>query len=147
MRINTNVIALAAVATLGAGAVLAQGMPSTPRSTPSSSSSSSSSTSTSSPSSPAAPSAPASGSSGYLTQPDKASAAAASTTNAGDKFGMLDKDHDGMVSKAEARKDKDLKGQFDTLDGNKDGKLDQSEFAQFEMGSTSNQQKSTTSGK
>ncbi|HZP12779.1 MAG TPA: hypothetical protein VFB36_10190 [Nevskiaceae bacterium] len=146
MRIKTNLIALAAVATFGAGGVLAQGIPSTPSSTPSSSSSSSSSTSTSSPSSPAAPAAPSNGSSGYLTQPDKASAAA-SATNAGDKFGTLDKDHDGMVSKAEARKDKDLKGQFDTLDGNKDGKLDQSEFAQFEVGSTSNQQKSTTSGK
>ena len=144
MRIKTNFIVLAAIATFGAGAVYAQGMPSTPSSTPSNSSNSS--MSPSAPSSPAAPSAPASGTSGYLTQPDKASKATAAT-NAGDKFGALDKDHDGMVSKAEARKDKDLKGQFDALDGNKDGKLDQSEFAQFEVGSTSNQQKPTTSGK
>jgi Ca2+-binding EF-hand superfamily protein len=67
-------------------------------------------------------------------------------SNAGDKFGVLDKDHDGMVSKAEARKDKELSKEFDKLDANKDGKLDQGEFAQFEAGSSSNQ-KSTTSGK
>jgi len=36
--------------------------------------------------------------------------------------------------KAESRKDKDLSKQFDTLDTNKDGKLDQAEFAVFEDG-------------
>lgn len=137
MRFKPNLIALAAIATFGAGSALAQGMPSTPSTGPSSSSS---------PSSTSPSSGSAAGGSGYLSSPEKSSSAT-NATNAGDKFGTLDKDHDGMVSKAEARKDKDLKGQFDQLDGNKDGKLDQGEFAQFETGSMSNQQSPTTSGK
>jgi hypothetical protein len=42
-----------------------------------------------------------------------------------------------MVSKKEASKNKDLTGKWDTLDSNKDGKLDQGEFAAFETGSSS----------
>jgi hypothetical protein len=123
--IKANVIALAAIATFAAGSVAAQGMPTTPSTGPSSSTS----TSTSSPSTGAA-----AGGSGYLSSPNSASASASATTG-GDKFSGLDKDHDGMVSKSEARKDRDLGKQFDTLDTNKDGKLDSSEFSAFEVGS------------
>ncbi|HET9978270.1 MAG TPA: hypothetical protein VFQ20_12590 [Burkholderiaceae bacterium] len=42
-----------------------------------------------------------------------------------------------MVSKKEASKNKDLTGKWDTLDTNKDGKLDQGEFAAFESGASS----------
>ena len=126
MRIKSNLVALAAIATFGGA--LAQGVPGTPSTGPASSSPS------------ASPSTPAAGGSGYLTAPDKPSKKS-EISKPGDKFGTLDKDHDGMVSKAEARKDTQLKSQFDALDGNKDGKLDQSEFAQFEVGSVSNQQK------
>jgi hypothetical protein len=122
---KTNLIAL--VATFAAGAALAQGMPTTPSTGPSSSS----------PSSTSPSSGTSAGGSGYLSSPDSAS----SSAPGGDKFMTLDKDHDGMVSKAESKKDKDLGKQFDTLDSNKDGKLDQAEFSAFETGSMSNQKK------
>ena len=47
-------------------------------------------------------------------------------------FAKLDKDRDGSVSKKEAAANKDLTKQWDTLDTNKDGKLDPGEFAAFE---------------
>jgi hypothetical protein len=47
-------------------------------------------------------------------------------------FAALDKNKDGYISKAEARKDKGLTKQWDSADSNKDGKLDPTEFAQFE---------------
>ena len=50
----------------------------------------------------------------------------------GDVFTKLDADKDGMVSKKEASKNKDLTAKWDTLDSNKDGKLDQGEFSAFE---------------
>jgi len=50
----------------------------------------------------------------------------------GDAFTKLDSDKDGMVSKKEASKNKELTSKWDTLDTNKDGKLDQGEFAAFE---------------
>jgi hypothetical protein len=55
-----------------------------------------------------------------------------SATGTGDVFTKLDSDKDGMVSKKEASKNKDLTSKWDTLDTNKDGKLDQGEFAAFE---------------
>jgi len=51
-------------------------------------------------------------------------------------FTKLDADKDGMVSKKEASKNKDLTSKWDTLDTNKDGKLDQGEFAAFETAGT-----------
>lgn len=51
---------------------------------------------------------------------------------AGGEFGKLDKDRDGSVTKKEAASNKNLAKKWDTLDANKDGKLDQGEFAQFE---------------
>lgn len=50
----------------------------------------------------------------------------------GGEFTKLDSDKDGMVSKKEASKNKGLTAKWDTLDTNKDGKLDQGEFAAFE---------------
>lgn len=44
----------------------------------------------------------------------------------------LDKDSDGMISKTEAKTNKDLMKQFSKLDTNKDGKLSASEYASFE---------------
>lgn len=52
--------------------------------------------------------------------------------SAGDAFTRLDDDHDGMVSKKEAKNDKDLVDRWNALDANRDDKLDQAEFAQFE---------------
>jgi hypothetical protein len=60
-----------------------------------------------------------------------------SSRGAGDTFTKLDADKDGMVSKKEASKNKDLAAKWDTLDANKDGKLDQGEFAAFESGTGS----------
>ena len=53
-------------------------------------------------------------------------------SGSGDVFTKLDADKDGMVSKKEASKNKDITAKWDTLDTNKDGKLDQGEFAAFE---------------
>lgn len=50
----------------------------------------------------------------------------------GGEFTKLDSDKDGMVSKKEASRNKGLTAKWDTLDTNKDGKLDQGEFAAFE---------------
>lgn len=66
------------------------------------------------------------------TSPSAAPAPGAS----GDTFTKLDADKDGMVSKKEASRNKDLASKWDTLDSNKDGKLDQGEFAAFESGSS-----------
>ena len=51
-------------------------------------------------------------------------------------FSKLDADKNGMVSKKEASKNKDLTSRWDTLDTNKDGNLDQGEFAAFEIAPT-----------
>ena len=44
----------------------------------------------------------------------------------------MDKDADGKISKTEAGSNPELAKQFDKLDANKDGNLDQAEFAKFE---------------
>ena len=51
-------------------------------------------------------------------------------------FTKLDADKNGMVSKKEASKNKELTSKWDTLDTNKDGNLDQGEFAAFEIAPT-----------
>jgi hypothetical protein len=48
----------------------------------------------------------------------------------------IDKNGDGRISKSEAAGNKELKQQFSQLDGNKDGALDDSEFARFELDSS-----------
>ena len=63
------------------------------------------------------------------TSPSTSTAPAGGT---GEVFTKLDADKDGMVSKKEASKNKELTSKWDTLDTNKDGKLDQGEFAAFE---------------
>ena len=65
------------------------------------------------------------------------STGAAGGSAGGDVFTKLDSDKDGMVSKKEASKNKDLASKWDTLDTNKDGKLDQGEFAAFESAAPS----------
>ena len=82
--------------------------------------------------SPPAPSAPPSSTSPSSTSPSTGSAPAG-----GDVFTKLDADKDGMVSKKEASKNKSLTAKWDTLDTNKDGKLDQGEFAAFETSAPS----------
>lgn len=59
-----------------------------------------------------------------------------SGAGAGAEFTKLDKDKDGTVNKKEAASNKDLTKQWDTLDVNKDGKLDEAEFAQFQASPT-----------
>lgn len=84
------------------------------------------------------PSSPPSSTSPSTTSPSSPSSTAPSGGAAGgDQFTKLDSDKDGMVSKKEASKNKDLAAKWDTLDSNKDGKLDQGEFAAFETGSSS----------
>jgi hypothetical protein len=78
--------------------------------------------------SPPPPSTPPSGA--PTTSPGAGAGGAAGA--GGDVFTKLDSDKDGMVSKKEASKNKDLTTKWDTLDTNKDGKLDQGEFAAFE---------------
>ncbi len=64
--------------------------------------------------------------------PPSSSSPSTGGASGGDVFTKLDADKDGMVSKKEASKNKDLTAKWDTLDTNKDGKLDQGEFAAFE---------------
>ena len=113
MRNNSLKLLVGAALVAGTGVAIAQISPPPPSSPPSSSSPSTGAPSTSSPSS--------SGSAGA----------------SGETFTKLDADKDGMVSKKEASKNKDLTAKWDTLDTNKDGKLDQGEFAAFEMDASS----------
>jgi hypothetical protein len=85
------------------------------------------------PSSPPSSTSPSTGAPSTSGSPSTGGAAGAS----GETFTKLDSDKDGMVSKKEASKNKDLTGKWDTLDTNKDGKLDQGEFAAFEAGASS----------
>lgn len=48
------------------------------------------------------------------------------------KYMALDADHDGYISRAEARKQADLSGAFEDADINHDGRLDTDEFARAE---------------
>jgi hypothetical protein len=80
--------------------------------------------------SPPPPSTPPGGSSSPSSSPSGTGATGAAA--GGDVFTKLDSDKDGMVSKKEASKNKDLTAKWDTLDTNKDGKLDQGEFSAFE---------------
>jgi len=64
--------------------------------------------------------------------PPSSTSPSTGAASGGDVFTKLDADKDGMVSKKEASKNKDLSSKWDTLDTNKDGKLDQGEFAAFE---------------
>jgi hypothetical protein len=73
--------------------------------------------------------------------------ATGAATGATASLTSLDKNSDGKVSKSEASSNKDLSKQFATLDSNKDGNLDQAEFAKFEMagaGASSSSSSSTS---
>jgi len=71
-----------------------------------------------------------------VAQSSPAPSASPSTSTAPSVFTKLDSDKNGMVSKKEAAKNKDLASKWDTLDINKDGNLDQGEFAAFETSAT-----------
>lgn len=130
MRTKTNLIALAAMATFGivaGSAIAAPSATSDPSSTwPSTGTYGSPSTGGSM--SPSA-GAPSSGST-----PSSGSAASAAPNPVNDaEFAKLDKEHKGYITKKDAAKNKELVKKWDTLDMNHDGKLDQAEFAQFEV--------------
>lgn len=129
MRTKTNLIAAAVFATLAAGAASAgpSGGPSTiDQTSPSSGTYGSPSSSPMGPSTAPDAGMPSTGTTGAST-PSAASDA---------QFAKMDKDHDGAISKKEGGKNKDMAKKWDTLDMNRDGKLDQAEFAQFESMST-----------
>lgn len=69
------------------------------------------------------------------TTPPTSTSPGADAGTAGAEYTKMDKDKDGTLSKKEASKNKELTKQWDTLDVNKDGKLDEAEFAQFETSS------------
>lgn len=71
-------------------------------------------------------------STGSTTDPATSTTDMGTGTTSGDEFTKLDKDKDGMISKKEGKKNKELADRWNTLDANQDGKLDQAEFAQFE---------------
>jgi len=56
-----------------------------------------------------------------------------STVYADETFSLVDTDQDGAISKAEAAAVPALKDLWDTYDSNTDGKLDEAEFARFEV--------------
>lgn len=47
-------------------------------------------------------------------------------------YNQLDENRDGFISNDEAQEMPELAGQWQVTDSNKDGKIDQSEFALFE---------------
>ncbi len=55
------------------------------------------------------------------------------TVYAGETFKLVDTDQDGAISKAEAAAVPALNDLWDTYDSNTDGKLDEAEFARFEV--------------
>jgi hypothetical protein len=84
------------------------------------------------PNSPATPTTP-----GTSTRTDSSTSASGSSATASNQtFIGLDADKNGSVSKKEASSNKSLTAKWDTLDANKDGTLDQGEFARFESSSS-----------
>jgi len=59
--------------------------------------------------------------------------AVSSAVYAGETFNQVDTDQDGAISKAEAASVPALTDLWDTYDSNTDGKLDEAEFARFEV--------------
>jgi hypothetical protein len=51
-----------------------------------------------------------------------------------DSFNKLDKDKDGYISQQEAKDNKKLTEQWDTVDADANGQLEMSEFSAFETG-------------
>ncbi len=78
------------------------------------------------------PSADPGSSSPSATTPSSPGAASTSSAD-GSEYTKLDKDENGSLSKREVAGNKELTRQWNTLDANKDGKLDSAEFARFEV--------------
>lgn len=76
---------------------------------------------------------------------DTPTAASPGITSGNGSFGKLDKNQDGSLTKREAGSDKTLAKQFDSLDVNRDGKLDAVEFARFETSGASSSSGATRS--
>lgn len=83
-----------------------------------------------SPAQPATPATPATPGTSPATPATPSSNASGSAAVG---FDAVDKDKDGSISKKEAASNKDLTKKWAALDANKDGKLDNGEFAQFEI--------------
>lgn len=77
------------------------------------------------------------GTSGSTTSGDASVSGGATASVSGDMetFNRLDKNRDGMLSKAEARKDKALSKKFKDADSDNDGKISQSEYQTIAGGS------------
>lgn len=86
-----------------------------------------------SPAQPATPATPANPGTSPATPATPATPSANASGSASGSFDAVDKDKDGSISKKEAASNKDLTKKWATLDANKDGKLDNGEFAQFEV--------------
>ncbi len=56
-----------------------------------------------------------------------------STTKYDKQFNKLDKNHDGKISKDEAKANKTLKKDWSTADADSDGTINKSEFSAFEV--------------
>lgn len=54
-----------------------------------------------------------------------------------ESFNKLDKDQNGYISQQEAKDNKQLLEQWDSVDADADGKLEMSEFSAFESGKAS----------
>lgn len=86
-----------------------------------------------SPAQPATPANPATPGSSPATPATPATPSSNASGSAAGGFDAVDKDKDGSISKKEAASNKDLTKKWAALDANKDGKLDNGEFAQFEI--------------
>ncbi len=160
-----RIIAIAGVATFGAALGVANAAPSGGSTSGSASTSgTSTSASTVTPATPALPATPVTpagttqdkpvtinqpggndGAGISIKDPNSASNASVNANTQGNSanahakglldFGMIDKNSDGSLTKAEAisSKNKDLAGAFDKLDANRDGRIDNAEFAKFDV--------------
>jgi hypothetical protein len=81
-----------------------------------------------SPATPATPATPG--------KTGKTGKAAGKAKAGGEKFGQLDANGDGNLSRDELKAEADINARFSELDTNRDGKLSTAEFAAFEASAT-----------
>ena len=157
-----EILAIAGIAALGAGMGVANAAATGGTSGGASTSGTTAGASTTTPATPATPASPAQdtgpatinppggddGAGLSIKDPNSASGANANVNQRGNSatakatgtldFGIVDKNTDGAITKAEAQasKNKEFSKAFDQLDANRDGRLDNAEFAQFSVGGT-----------